>query len=241
MAEIQLTHIRIPAKVRPLRLALVSDLHKSDFTEVVDLLLTHVVPDAVLIAGDLFETPPRNRHYSCERGLSFLRRISHMLPIFYCPGNHDTTLPPNVVNELSHLGVHLLQDTSVIWEGLHIGGLTSCAYRKGKVPDLAFLEAFSREEGYKLLISHHPEYFPRYIAPLPIDLTVSGHAHGGQWQFFGRGIYSPGQGLFPRYTGGAYHEGRLVVTRGIGDSISIPRIHNPHEIVVLHLSPKEQE
>jgi hypothetical protein len=65
-----------------------------------------------------------------------------------------------------------------------------------------------------------------------IDLTVSGHAHGGQWSLFGRGLFAPDQGLFPKYTRGV-HEGRLVVSRGLSNSIRLPRIFTPTELLYL--------
>lgn len=239
MRPIQVNHIHLAAPIKERTLALVTDLHRRAPQEVAEILLDEA-PDAVLIAGDLFETPPRRRRSDCDAGLALLRRLAHKFPIFYCPGNHDARLPANVAQEMGHLGVRILEDNYLSWEGIYIGGLTSARFVKGRIPRLDFLNQFDQQDGYKLLLSHHPEYFPRYIRPLSIDLTVSGHAHGGQWCFFGRGIFSPGQGLFPRYTHGVHHAGRLVVSRGVGDSNYIPRIGAPHEIVMLHLSRNPQ-
>ncbi|MBQ3816071.1 MAG: metallophosphoesterase, partial [Clostridia bacterium] len=58
--------------------------------------------------------------------------------------------------------------------------------------------------GFHILLCHHPEYWEPLVHGRRIELTVSGHAHGGQWRIFGRGVYAPGQGLFPRYTSGLY-------------------------------------
>ena len=84
------------------------------------------------------------------------------------------------------------------------------------------------------LLCHHPEYWPRYVRDLPVDLTLSGHAHGGQIRLFGQGLFAPGQGLFPRYTSGV-HEGRLVISRGLANTTRIPRLFNPTELVCVHL------
>ena len=65
-----------------------------------------------------------------------------------------------------------------------------------------------------------------------MDLIVCGHAHGGQWRLFGRGIYAPGQGLFPRYTSGL-HGGVCVISRGLSGCTRIPRIFNPPEIPLI--------
>ena len=104
-----------------------------------------------------------------------------------------------------------------------------------RVPNTNFLARFAVARGFKLLLCHHPEYYERYIKPLSIDLTLSGHAHGGQWRFFGHGVYSPGQGIFPKYTCGAYDGSRLIVGRGLGNTVVVPRIFNPPELVVLHI------
>ena len=65
-----------------------------------------------------------------------------------------------------------------------------------------------------------------------IHLFLSGHCHGGQIRVCGRGIFAPGQGLFPRYHHGVY-EGRLVVSAGCSNTASIPRWGNEPEVVVV--------
>jgi predicted MPP superfamily phosphohydrolase len=73
----------------------------------------------------------------------------------------------------------------------------------------------------------------------PIDLVLSGHAHGGQIRLFGRGLFSPGQGLLPFYTGGIYSGpyGKMIVSRGMANTAPppIPRLFNPREIVIIDL------
>ena len=86
-----------------------------------------------------------------------------------------------------------------------------------------------------LLLCHHPEYYPEYIRDTVIELTVAGHAHGGQWNFFGRGVFAPGQGLFPKYTAGVYDGGRLIVSRGATNTVKVPRFFNPTETVIINI------
>lgn len=109
-------------------------------------------------------------------------------------------------------------------------------------PDLSWLEAFEKEEGLKILLSHHPEYWAEELADRPIDLTLSGHAHGGQfrfpWKGRKRGLFAPGQGFFPHYTEGVHHGsyGALVVSRGLANTAGwIPRLGNPTEVVYIEL------
>ncbi len=236
MPRLSVTHVSVPYMGNaPLRLAIVGDLHRGDPSRVADTVLS-LSPDAVLIPGDLMETPPRHA-LQVARGMALLRALAPVCPVFYSTGNHDSCLPDTITREITDLGVTILSDSYVLWQGIYIGGIPSQRFQTTHCPNLAFLEDFSHLSGFKLLLSHHPEYYPKYLRPLSLDLTISGHAHGGQWTLFGRGVYSPGQGLFPRYTHGLY-ENRLLVTRGVGDTTFIPRIRTPHEVVMLTLVPE---
>lgn len=92
---------------------------------------------------------------------------------------------------------------------------------------------------FPLLLAHRPEWFPLY-AEGGAALVFSGHAHGGQVRLPGiGGLFAPGQGLFPRYDGGLYRRGRarMVVSRGLGNSLFPLRVGNRPEVVVATLHP----
>ena len=82
---------------------------------------------------------------------------------------------------------------------------------------------------------HHPEWYEPYVQSFGLDLTVAGHAHGGQVNLFGHGLYAPGQGLFPRLTCGFYDNGHLLVNRGMTNACGLPRFGNPCEMLLLRL------
>ena len=109
-----------------------------------------------------------------------------------------------------------------------IGGAVTAAQHR---PDTAWLEEFSSASpsSTHILLSHHPEYFP--LVPPSVDLVLSGHAHGGQWRFFGHGVWCPGQGFWPRWTKGVYEDKRLIVSTGLANTASVPRLFNPTEVV----------
>lgn len=113
---------------------------------------------------------------------------------------------------------------------------SSYLLREAPRPELNWLGDFTEQRGYRILLSHHPEYYPQYLKDLKIDLVLSGHCHGGQWRYYSpfrkvwQGIYGPGQGLFPRLTSGV-HDGKLVVSRGLSNPSIVPRINNPTEII----------
>ncbi|MBO5789743.1 MAG: serine/threonine protein phosphatase, partial [Clostridia bacterium] len=156
----------------------------------------------------------------------------------YAQGNHDKTMPHEVRAAIDELGVHLLTDACKHFGEVVFGGLGS-AYvgHKSDRPNMDFIEAFVKEDGYRILICHHPEYYRHYLRPYDIPLILSGHNHGGQWALFGRGLYVPGQGLFPKHTSGVC-ENRLVVSRGISNPTIVPRIGAPTELVILDLLKK---
>ena len=220
--------------------AFVSDLHCCDNNPVIDKLW-EVEPDAVLVGGDFIHS---NIKY--EEGFAFLRRSAACFPTFCSIGNHELRYEGDLHAVIRETGVTCLDNQSVEFEGVQLGGLTSALREQQipnrlfltQVPDVVFLSQYSRLPGYKLLLCHHPEYYPKYIRQLPIDLTVSGHAHGGQIRFFDRAIYAPGQGILPKYTSGLY-DGRLIVGRGLGNTAFFPRINDDPEILAIHLAPKK--
>ncbi len=229
---IRKTEYAIKSSGAKIRIALLADLHKGPAEGAVRILQSDP-PDLILIAGDLYESKPRNP-YDARAALTLLAGLPRGIPAFYCRGNHDHSPSPEVDAALACAGVIELDSSyRTLANGITVGGLRSALYTGG-VPDLAFLSDFAALPGYKILISHHPEYYPKYIRALPIDLTVSGHAHGGQWAICGHGLLAPGQGLFPRYTRGVY-EGRLAVSRGMSNPVPVPRIGTPREIVYLTL------
>jgi predicted MPP superfamily phosphohydrolase len=94
-------------------------------------------------------------------------------------------------------------------------------------------------DAYKILICHRPEIV-KYYTEYGFDLVLSGHTHGGQVRLppLINGLYAPGQGLFPKYSGGVYkiEDLSLVVSRGLTTRRPLlPRIFNPPELVVIRL------
>lgn len=211
----------------PLTFAVVSDLHNAPYD---DALPTLAEADAILIVGDLV-----NRHTGgYELAARFLRDVPDIAPTFYALGNHEWKFRRRDAYWplVEQSRVTVLDNRCVDFHGVTLGGLSSAP--RGKV-DCAFLADMAKAPGFSLLMCHHPEYFSRYVAPYAIDLTVAGHAHGGQVQVFGQGLYAPDQGLLPRWTHGFYFDGRLLVSRGMTNSSHAPRWNNPCELILLRL------
>ncbi len=220
---------RIPEK---LRLAVASDIHSAPFE---DVLEEFARCDAVLLPGDLVD---RHRHNN-DNALRFLRQVPEIVPVFYSLGNHEVKYrhKEEYMKAVRRSAVTLLDNSDCVFHGIRLGGLSSVCTG---VPNRAFLDHFEQEPGFRLLLCHQPEVWEREVCGRDIDFTVCGHAHGGQIQFFGRGLYAPGQGLFPRLTYGLHDGGKMMISRGMtnGAKPRVPRINNPCELIVLELLPE---
>ena len=234
-----------------LKFALCSDLHAQKYTRVVEEL-RRIAPDYILLAGDILEALDGSCDDINRDAFAFFGEAAKIAPTFYSIGNHEDggvhseraswkkkhsegikrSFTDENIKKIRQSGVELLMDRYVVRGGIAFGGLSSGLILKDHLPDLDFLKEFSALDTPKVLLCHHPEYYEPYVRDLPIDLTVSGHAHGGQWRFFGRGVYAPGQGLFPKYTSGL-HDGRFVISKGLKRTFIPPRIFNPTEIVII--------
>ncbi len=238
-----------PRITSPERLLILADLHQQARAGDAERYLA-LEPTAILIPGDWIEVSER-RTRGRDQTLALLGELAAACPVYYSLGNHETgargnrppdenataALSPRVIvlcETLEARGVTVLVDRYARHGSLCIGGLSAAG---GRRLDTAWLDDLAREDGYRLLLCHHPEYYDPYVRPRAIDLTVSGHAHGGQWRLFGQGLYAPGQGILPRYTDGFYDGERLLVSRGLSDRRPFPRLFNPQEAILLRLQP----
>ena len=230
------THYTVTANLsKDYRIALLADLHGKVPRGLLSTI-TEAKPDLIAIAGDLLDGMLADAPHM----LPFLAELVHIAPTFYSRGNHEHYTEKDR-KSIESAGVVYLTDDFYPMGELLLGGLSSGIKEekhrrteKTPPPSLDFITMYKVTEGYKILLCHHPEYYEPYIKPTGIELTLSGHAHGGQWRFFGRGVFAPGQGLFPRYTSGV-HENRLVISRGLGSHTPIPRIFNPEELVIIDI------
>ena len=248
-APMKITHYSIPCKKAgsPFKIALASDLHDNPYQRVLDALKREA-PDMILIPGDL--TDDEHINDGASDALEFLTACAKLAPTFYSPGNHEVKcyhrgnhfahptpvpIPKQYRDAVYATGAVFLENEYIQADGITVCALGSGLNGKINRPDPTALNQFANlsNDGLKLLLCHHPEYIPT-VSQLGMDLVVCGHAHGGQWRIFGRGVYAPGQGLFPKYTSGV-HQGNCVISRGLGDHTSIPRIFNDNELVMITL------
>ncbi|MCL2810707.1 MAG: metallophosphoesterase [Clostridia bacterium] len=235
--------IHSPKIHRPRLLAVVSDLHNRRFD---DILVACARAEAMLVPGDLIDICPHH----AALGLDFLRQMAARMPTYYTYGNHEDLCDDAFESQVRGTGAVLLNNAFCNHDGLVIGGLH--LYDKPRLFSLhdrrnigdglvgtatRMLGALEQEKGFRLLLSHKPEWFARLVRQRDVDLTVSGHAHGGQIRLFGQGLYAPHQGVLPRWTRGLYEDDRLLVSAGATNTEWVPRIGNPCEILLVRLLP----
>lgn len=240
-----------PKLTAEVRLAVVTDFHSSDNADDVVAMTASCAPDAVLMVGDMFDDDTANR--PTERTLSLMRQLSALYPCYYVSGNHEawTGEMDALYQQTEEAGVTVLRMSSGV---LTVRGqrIALCG-----IPDpyeMVFSGAPDTEEqirqamenvdsaDFTVLLAHRPELLAKY-AQFPLDLVVSGHAHGGQVRIPGvlNGLYAPNQGWFPKLAGGAYTQDgtTLIVSRGLAVRTRLPRIFNRPEVVLVRCVPAE--
>lgn len=233
----------------PVRLVLVTDLHSCKYGEGEQKLLDAIdelQPDLLLLGGDIFDDVQPNKNTE-----AFLAGISGKYPAYYVTGNHEYWAGGAAFEEkmdiLSRYEITRLAGTS---ETIEISGetLTVCGVDDPAVSLVDASHGFEEqlanvapdETSYSILLSHRPERFAAY-AESGFDLTLCGHAHGGQVRIPGilNGLWAPDQGFFPNLAGGRYEEDGsvMIVSRGLArESTRVPRVYNRPELVVVDLT-----
>ena len=238
-----------------LKIACVSDIHGRESDGAVQAV-REIAPDVILLAGDILEISVDYMQERNECAIAFLEQMAKIAPCYYCFGNHemfyshakgeqpsvsDPELRAGHIARIEALGIHLINDKCEMMGDVLIGGLV-CGFDKDpnatRDLDLEFLKNFDARDDYKILLCHYPHVYDKVLKNTDIDLILSGHAHGGQWRIFGRGVYAPHQGLFPKYTSGI-HDGRMIINRGASNNVApIPRFFNPCEVLMINVKKK---
>lgn len=230
----------LPENFNGFQIAHVSDLHNTQFgenNEKLLKLLTDCQPDIIAITGDLIDS----RNTNIDVAVHFAAEAAKIAPCYYVTGNHEARVSeyPLLEQKLTDAGVTVLRNQAVSLERdgeiICIAGVEDPSF----LGSAGFSAALSQlaSEDFTILLSHRPEYFDAYCQN-GFELVLSGHAHGGQFHvpFLG-GLIAPGQGFFPEYDSGLYHEENtnLVVSRGLGNSIFPFRLNNPPELILITL------
>lgn len=244
VSQVEITDAEVPDAFIDFKIAHLSDIHDKNWGETLIAPIQEENPDIIVITGDLIDSNEPDI-YSASLLIEELNKIA---PIYFVTGNHEAwsghydTLKESLLNQ----SVNILDNEAIVLqrngEELLLLGLKDSAFATEDEHSLA-IEARVQElsgqfDGFKLLLAHRPELFESYVRN-DLNLVLSGHAHGGQFRLpFIGGLIAPDQGLFPEYTSGVYEENKtkMVVSRGLGNSIIPLRFNNRPELIFIQLT-----
>ncbi len=252
ITEYEIVNEKIPENFSGYTIVQISDLHNEEFGKDNKRLIEKIKktnPDIIVITGDLLDS----YNTDIPKAEVFIKEVVKIAPTYYTTGNHEYRLYDDYVKfeeTMKSAGVKVLHNESEVIEidgqSIQLLGLDANMYYNGRfyVPNNEnvqvheILNSLNNESTYSVLLSHRPELFDIYVGE-NIDLTLSGHTHGGQVRIpFIGGVIAPNQnGLFPKYDSGLFEEdgSNMIISRGLGNSSFPIRIFNQTEIVVVKL------
>lgn len=243
LTEYKISSDRLPEEFSGFRIVQISDLHGSRFGAENRRLVEAVIaqkPDLIALTGDLITTGA-----DLPAVEELLRGIAGIAPAYFVCGNHEWA--SGCVDELTAMmeryGVrYLSNEYEPLSRGrarIIVAGAEDPNGRADMPKPDEFIAQLRQEypEDFVLMLGHRNFWVQQYPA-LPVDLILSGHAHGGivRMPFVG-GLLDVQHRLGAQYEKGLYTSGSYVmaVSRGLGNSIIVPRLFNRPELVTIVL------
>ena len=242
---------KIPSSFDGYKILQLSDLHSKEFGNDNKNLLKEINdanPDIIVLTGDFVTANETDFTVFFE----LVDKISPKYEVYYITGNHEQALSGSSRKEifgyLKEKGVRFLSNESVSIqkddETIDLYGLCyESAYYSERRGNIYTKEMMNKSLGeanltkFNVLLTHSPTNFEVYKS-WGADLTLSGHVHGGMIRvpFIGA-IFSPDEGLMPKYSAGRYQleDSVLVVSRGLGRGSRGFRLFNRPNLVEITL------
>ena len=235
---------KLPESFDGFKIVQLSDLHGAEFgddgMELVEKV-KELEPDIIALTGDFVTDEGDLAAVEKLAG-----RLTELCPVYFVSGNHEfgSGLAVKVRNILERAGVKYLSNEYLTIsrgeDGILLGGVEDpLAYADMLSPDeLAQKMNDAAPDAFKILLGHRNYWMTEY-PELPVDLIFCGHAHGGLIRIPGvGGLIGTDRRLFPDFDAGQFNNGRytLIVSRGLGNSVPIPRVFNRPEIVCVELT-----
>ena len=233
----------LPEAFSGFRIVQISDLHGEEFGENSNRLVDRVRsqnPDIIALTGDIAD-------FSTD--MSVLERLIPQLveiaPVFYVSGNHEwgSRTISKLEAILAQSGATYLKNKYIPLEknGSRIilcGVEDPNSWADIKHPDELVSDLRTEYPDDTVLLLGHRNYWVTEYPNLDASVILCGHAHGGIVRIpFVGGLLDTTHRLFPKYASGVYESGsyKMVVSRGLSDSIPVPRFLNTPELVTIEL------
>jgi uncharacterized protein len=244
VTELDVPIRNLPSGLEGFTIALASDIHSSVFMTLPTMeryvsAINSMEADCIAVTGD-FVNSMVEEVYPFAEAFSRLRAPHGVYGVL---GNHDyyTRNVDAVARAVNDCGIRILVNERVLIQKgkgkLFMLGVDDTGNR-GRAAQWFDRAGLGAGEGIpKVLMCHRPYHFEQ-AAARKIDLTLSGHTHGGQVVLarIGRDVIAPARVASP-YVAGLYSIGssHMYVSRGIG-TVGIPvRINCPPEITKMRL------
>lgn len=230
----------LPDELNKLTIGLISDIHSGVFMSKEDMkqyleALNTLEPDLIFLPGD-FITSDFDEIFPF---IEIFKDLKAKYGVFATLGNHEffTKQASRIAKVIEENGIRVLRNESeeleVNGKKFFIVGIDDLRYGA----DLDKATKHIKPEKFKILLSHKPYAFMEF-ARKNIQLTLSGHTHGGQIVFAKiDDIYITPASLVSKLVSGHYKIGdsHLYITRGVG-TVGLPiRLNCPPEITYITL------
>lgn len=242
------TSEKLPESFSGFKIAHISDPHSVPAKGVCEII-SAAEPDVAVITGDVLNDDEK----STEKADKMIEALTRICPTYFISGNHDLWRSDHneVFARYEKAGARFLDGKCEIisrnGENIALLGVRDPFSKESGEIKKNIETAFSAAEefeGYKILLFHRANLFDD-IKDYGYDLILSGHMHGGQVRLPGLGgvlapssaLFSGKQMLFPKYCSGVvtYKETTMLINRGIGNTLPVPRWGNPPEVGIVTL------
>jgi len=232
---IEATIPNLPDEWKGKRIVQLSDIHlgyvyQPDFMHRVAAQVDALLPEMVVITGDLFDGMDGN----LDRSVGPINEIHTKKGIFFVNGNHETYFGlEKSFALLANTDIRILKDEVVDVDGLKVIGIGYPERGEKKdVVGVANALGSAWKGSPNILLYHSPTHIKKF-RDSGIHLQLSGHTHKGQ--IFPLGLIT--KIIYKGHDYGLYRHGdyTLYTTNGIGTWGPSMRIGNRPEIVAITL------
>ncbi len=183
----------LPEAWRGRKAALISDVHlghvrNGNFLRRMVAKILNEVPDAIFIAGDLYD----GTAIDAARAAEPLNKLTAPQGVYFVAGNHEQFGDDSkYLKAVEAAGVRVLHNEKVEADGLQIIGVPYNHATRGEHLASALKSVHLDRDRASILLVHAPDH-PAVAEAAGVSLQLSGHTHLGQfvpWSWFARKMY----------------------------------------------------
>jgi len=239
ITDVEILSADIPESFNGSKIVFISDIHLGPYLSSQRLSgiigqINDMKPEMIILGGDYV-------HYRSKYIVPVFNEFSKLRAdhgVYAVLGNHDHYADADLTRKMiAKAGINNIDNHS-FWvrkggDSIKIGGVGDL--QEGILIPGNTLTGLKKSD-FAILVSHQPDYIERVNTDL-IDLTLSGHTHGGQITFFGWFAPLMGSDYGQKYRYGLVETGKMksYISSGIGTVIIPFRFFCRPEIVVIHL------